>query len=147
MSDLQARIDALAVSLRPHAASPVTARRKSTDSKPPAGADNYGTRKNTNANRRNGGGSCFYRAKAEDYAGAAMVTPPTTRPSAANIKPANGVRITGYTNVQDARVIGTDNEYRAFTAERTNLSRDAGDIPARVYPTNRTARGNLTAPY
>lgn len=38
-----------------------------------------GKRRDTNANRRNGGTSTTYRPKAEDLAGAARMSPPTTR--------------------------------------------------------------------
>ena len=40
-----------------------------------------GRRRDTNANRRNGGGSTAYRPRAEDLAGRDMITPATTRAS------------------------------------------------------------------
>ena len=130
--------------MRPHAVSPITAARKPTDSSPPGGVrDGYGTRKNTNANRRNGGGSCYYRPRAADYAGS---LPATTRPSAPNVTCVNGIKVAGMVNVQDARVIGEDNGYRQWSAARGNLARDAGDVlPAGThYPNGLSRRGNLS---
>jgi hypothetical protein len=129
---------------RPHAVSPATATRKPGDTPPPAGVRNgYGTRRNTNANRRNGGGSVFYRPRADYYAGNPV--PATARPTAPGVNPVHGIRVTGFTNVQDARVIGTDNGYRGWVTARANTERDAGDyLPlGSHYPRDLSARGNL----
>lgn len=150
MSESTADIIArLSMRLQPHAASPVTASRKDTDTPPPAGVrEGYGTRRSTMANRRNGGASVYYRPRAADYAGR---LPATTVPSAPSVKPAsNGTRvardrIAAGMPLDDARVTGTDNGYRQWCAARANLQRDAGDDigTGESYPREITARGNL----
>jgi hypothetical protein len=152
MSDLQALIDALAVSLRPHAASPVEARRKVTDSTPPANVgEGYGKPNTLSSRRRGGRYPNTYRPRAKDFAG---MGPVTTRPAYGSVKPANGERITrpAYGNgkpasrdVEAARAAASDNGYRAWVSARGNLARDAGDVlPAgEMYPRKVTRRGNL----
>ncbi|HEY1705637.1 MAG TPA: hypothetical protein VGG75_38620 [Trebonia sp.] len=137
------------------------ARSKRGDTPEPAGGDRgnvlAGTarggngrvrRRNTNANRRNGGGSVYYRPDAAYFAGNPI--PATARVSAPHITPVAGIKVAvdpsapGY-RAGDARAIGTDNGYRAWVSARGNLTRDAGDIPGggESYPSGISKRGNL----
>jgi hypothetical protein len=129
--------------LQTHAVSaPVTVRRLDTDSHAPAGADDYGTRKNTMANRRNGGRSMYYRPKAEDFAGA---LPATTRPAYGSVKPAGGRKIINGSDLEQTRADSENDAVRGWVSARQNLVRDAGDaLPAgSTYPRGMTRRGNL----
>jgi hypothetical protein len=128
--------------LRPHAVSaPVTVRRLATDSHAPTGADDYGTRKNTTANRRNGGRSMYYRPKAEDFAGS---LPATARPAYGSVKPAGGRKIANG-DLEQTRADSENDAVRGWVSARQNLMRDAGDIlPAgSTYPRGMTRSGNL----
>ena len=95
-SDALARLtEALTVRTRAVSAPAFRAtRRKVTDTPPPNGlAEGYGTRKNTNANRKNGGGGCYYKPRAKDFAGD---LPATVRPSSeGRVKPTTGRKING----------------------------------------------------
>jgi hypothetical protein len=126
--------------LRPHAVStPATVRRLATDSHAPAGADDYGTRKNTMANRRNGGRSMFYRPKAEDFAGS---LPATTIPASGRVKPGGGRKISNG-DAEQARADSADQAYRDWTMQRTNLVTDTGDAWPAMYPGDVSADGRI----
>jgi hypothetical protein len=145
MSELQARIDALAVSLRPHAqSSPVTARRLATDTQPPAGVrDGYG-RRNTLSGRKQGGRyPNTYRPRAADFANNPV--PATARSSAPNVARTNGIRVAGYTSLATARALGDDNAQRMWSSARGNLQRDAGDVlpVGSMYPRDISPKGRL----
>ncbi|HVT97844.1 MAG TPA: hypothetical protein VHE33_10070 [Acidobacteriaceae bacterium] len=141
MSDLATLIDNLTVSLRPHAATPVTVRRLDRDSPAPAAPSGTGEivtgvtgrgdgrrrKRNTNANRRNGGGSCYYRPKADHYAGG---PPATTVPNAPRMTP--------------AKPMPEDTAYRTVTSSRRLLVEASAEIPApgTMYPNGTSRRGN-----
>ena len=149
MSESTADIIArLSMRLQPHAASPVTVRRLASDSPPPAGVrDGYGKPNTLSSRRRGGRYPNTYRPNARDFAGSAMVTPPTMRPSSdGDVKPAGGIRLGDDKSLEAARSLGEDNGYRAWTSARVNVARDAGDVlPAGTsYPSGRTRSGNLS---
>ena len=135
-------------------------RRKPTDSHAPDGLpDDYGSRAgNTMNNQRNGARyGTYYKPKAEDLAGAALVTPPTTRISV-TMTPRGGLPQKApirYLITENAdgpksrvRVHGTGDltpeQWRLWALERGNLARDTGDlpVPGTDYPCGLTAKGN-----
>lgn len=135
-----------------HAASPVTARRKVTDTSSGRANANqtsgYGAANSLSSRRRGGKYPNTYQPRAKDFAG---MDAPTTRPAYGSVKPTNGIRVTpasrihttGGTPLNVARAAGEDNEYRAYVAAVTNLSRDAGDTVSPMYPVGRSDRGRL----
>ncbi len=98
MRDAMRRLESVYYPHRTHAADPVACTRKDSDSTPPAGCDQgYGTRDNTNVNVRNGGRNATRGRKVtrDERAGAAMITPPTSRVSAPRMAHAEpGQRVT-----------------------------------------------------
>jgi hypothetical protein len=157
MSDLQARIDALTISLRPHAqASPVTARRLDTDTPLPVtggpagdrGSVLDGTRMSPSGKRRRRNTwstrGTYFRPTAAHFAGNPV--PATARATAPDVKRANGIRVAGDVSVKTARAIGDDNARRQWSSARGNLQRDAGDPVAErgeSYPRGITRNGRL----
>jgi hypothetical protein len=129
--------------LRPHAASPVTARRKATDTPAPNGlAANYGWHRNTNMRTADGGVSPTYKPRAADYAGSI----PNARATAPDVVKVNGIRVVGTMTPENARATGEDNARRGWVTARGNLERDAGDVlpdAGAHYPSRVTPRGNL----
>jgi hypothetical protein len=107
----------------------------------------YGTRKNTNANRRNGGGGATFRPKADYFAGSdsGNLRNPVLRPTAPNVTRANGIRVAGYTSLATAKALGDDNAQREWSSARGNLQRDAGDAigTGESYPRNVSVKGRL----
>lgn len=144
MSELSALIANLQVTMRPHAASPVSARRKDTDQATGRAngtvTDGYGKANSLSSRDRGGTYPNTYRPTAKDFAG---MTPATTRPAYGSVKPAGGIRLGDDRSLEAARAMGEDNGYRAWAAARTNLVRDAGDVTSPMYPTGRTRAGNL----
>lgn len=133
-ADIIARLDAL---LRTGSA---PTRKRSTDSPAPVanadkggalagtrlGGDGKARKRNTNANRRNGGGSVYYRPDAAYFAGNPVIA--TERVTAPSVTPAGGTRVAGGVTVEDARATGEGNGYRTWVAARENLARDTGDV-------------------
>lgn len=142
------RLQAAYLPGQPHASDPVTCRRKVTDS-PVAGGQDYGTRKNTMANRRNGGRGT-QRDKRLGKAGYDAV-PATARVSAPNMTRAKtGERVDAVSNRDRnagiaARVAnGTEplpdqrlranaefEQWRAWAALRRAYLESQGEIAAR----------------
>jgi hypothetical protein len=153
MSELQDRIDALTARMRPHAASPVTATRRATDSAPPAGVrDGYGTPNSLSSRRRGGRYPNTYRMRAADYAGNAsgMLRNPVLRPTAPNVTRTNGLRVArdrtmGGMSPATAKAMGEDNGRRMWSSARGNLQRDAGDAigTGESYPRGISRTGRL----
>lgn len=96
--DALRRLQAVYMPGQTHASDPVTCHRKVTDS-PVAGSQDYGTRQNTNANRKHGGTSTRRRISVHERIGAALVTPPTTRVSAPRVtRGKDGERVDAVSN-------------------------------------------------
>lgn len=129
---------------RPHAASPVTTRRKPSDSPPPAGTGERmpNRSRNTMANRAAGARyPSTYRPRAADFAG---MLPATTRPAYGSVKPASQRRI-GLGGTEQARADGENAARSAWVAARENTALAAGDILSvgAHYPSKITRGGNL----
>ena len=148
MSELQARIDALAERMRPHAASPVAVTRLATDSPAPAGVrDGYGRPNSLSGRKRGGRYPNTFRRNAAYYAGNAsgMLRNPVLRPTAPNVTRANGIRVAGDVSARTAKAMGDDNARRAWSSARGNLQRDAGDRigTGESYPRGISRNGRL----
>jgi hypothetical protein len=143
MSELSDRIAVMETHYRPHAVSPVTARRKVTDTPPPAGVGNRMPNRaaNTMAGRKQGARfPGTYRPRAADFAG---MLPATTRPVFGSVKPSGGRRIGN--SAEQARADGENQARSAWVTARANLERESGDVlPAGAhYPRHVTRKGNL----
>ena len=163
--DALRRLQAVYLPGQTHAADPVTCRRKATDS-PVAGGQDYGTRKNTMANRRHGGTSTRRRVSVHERIGAALVTPPTTRVSAPHVtRTQNGTRTDAVSNAtrnsgiatriangtpampdQQLRANAEYEQWRAWAANRRAYLESLGEIASHgtAYPTGlneRTVQG------
>jgi hypothetical protein len=142
MSELQARIDALRVSLRPHAADPVTVRRRATDSAAPAGTGESYPRATTLDSRRRGGQvPNTYRMRAADYANGPA---PLTRTAPGNGARAHTVRIAdGGEAMAEARA--EDARWRGWANARRSAMTGNGATPApgTSYPSGFGPRGGL----
>lgn len=98
--DAMRRLQAIYQPAQTHASDIVTCRRKITDS-PVAGSQDYGTRDNTMANRRNGGSSTRRRVNVHERIGAAIITAPTTRVSAPRVtRGKDGTRVDAVSNAE-----------------------------------------------
>ena len=141
-SDALARLTE-ALTVRTHAVSVPAfraTRRKVTDTPPPNGlAEGYGTRKNTNANRRNGGGGLYYKPRAADFAGD---IPATMRPSAeGRVKPTTGRKISGAATVTKngkrrpseailkAKADSDSEGMRTEVSAQASFARSVGELP------------------
>jgi hypothetical protein len=92
VSDLSALAARLQGHYRPHAASPVTARRKSTDTPAPNGlAEGYGKPGTLSSRRRGGRYPNTFKPGAAYYAGNAV--PATARATAPAVKPSGGRKL------------------------------------------------------
>jgi hypothetical protein len=126
LADVIARMQAR---YRPHAASPVRATRKPTDTPPPAGLESgYGAANSLSSRRRGGTYPNTYRPGAKDYAGMAEVSPPTTRPAYGSVKPSGGIRVTRNMPLEPARATGEDNGFRMRAQVRRNTAEAAGEM-------------------
>jgi hypothetical protein len=143
VSDLTAAIERMAGHYRPHAASPVTARRKASDTAAPAGVSERmpNRARNTMAGRKQGARfPGTYKPRAADYAG---MDAPTTRPAYGSVKPSGGRRIG--INAEQAHADGENASRAAWVTARANIERESGDVlPAGAhYPRHVTRKGNL----
>jgi hypothetical protein len=146
IADILARLQE---SMRPHAANPVTARRKVTDTPPPNDlAAGYGTRKNTMANVKNGGHGVERDKRLGKLAYDAV--PVTARPDFdASVHPSGNRRIAGPATVtrvnadtgqiervasaalESARASGAHEGMRMQLRAQQNLAIAAGEMPGR----------------
>lgn len=129
---------------RPHAVSPVTVRRKPTDSPPPAGTGERMPDRaaSTMANRAMGARyPGTYKPRAEDFAG---MLPATTRPAYGSVTPASHRRI-GLGGAEQARADGENQSRSEWVAAREGVALAAGEVlPVGAhYPRYITRKGNL----
>lgn len=159
--DALRRLQAVYMPGQTHASDPVTCRRLATDT-PVAGSQDYGTRRNTNANRRHGGTSTRRRISVHERIGAALVTPPTHRVSAPRVtRGKTGERVDAVSNRdrnagiaarvangtvplpdQRLRANGESEQWRGWSALRRAYLESIGEQPSRgtAYPIGQRVR-------